>query len=393
MFGVIRRLRIAVVAGAMIAATGPDVPSFARTVAALAQSSAGALRVTSSMGEARAAHTATALPDGDVLIVGGFTGGEGEVAGAELFDHRRGRFSQLGRPRVSRQSHTATLLRNGKVLLAGGLGGGTQYLDAAELYDPATKTFALTGRMTVARANHEAVLLADGRVLLVGGVGTGWTFLASAEIYDPATGTFTATGSMREPRESHVAVALQDGRVLVVGGHRGRGRATVISRTAEIYDVGTGRFAPTGEMTIRRHKHDAVALDDGRVVVLGGADERDNEGIYTSVEVFNPASGRFQAARPMRLGRYKHRGTSLLRPGGTLLLAGGAPQAEEYDAVSGTSVVVGGDARMAGQFSAAASLPDGRVLITGGYGQGRGPRSSAWIYEPSARGGRPTREE
>ncbi len=125
-------------------------------------------------------------------------------------------------------------------------------------------------------------------MLLVGGTGTGWTFLASAEIYDPGTGTFTATGAMGEPREGHAAVRLVDGRVLVTGGHRGRGAATVVSRTAEIYDVATGRFMPTGAMTIRRHKHDAVTLGDGRVLVLGGADERDNEGVYASVEVFDP---------------------------------------------------------------------------------------------------------
>jgi hypothetical protein len=44
--------------------------------------------------------------------------------------------------------------------------------------------------------------------------------------------------------------------------------------------------------------------------------------------------------------------------------------------------IAGGSARMPGQFSAAAPLPDGGVLITGGYGQGHGPRASAWIYEP-----------
>jgi osmotically-inducible protein OsmY len=213
---------------------------------------------------------------------------------------------------------------------------------------------------------------------------------ASAEIYDPHTGTFAATAAMGEPREGHVAVRLGDGRVLVIGGHRGRGSEVVISRTAEIYDVAAGRFTPTGSMTTRRHKHDAVTLGDGLVLVLGGADERDNEGVYSSVEMFDPAKGTFQSRSPMRIGRYKHRGTSVALSNGKVLLAGGASMAEEYDPATGISEFVVGASQLAGQFSAVASLPGGRVLITGGYGSGRGPRADAWVFEPSSRDGRPT---
>jgi len=265
-----------------------------------------------------------------------------------------------------------------------GVVGFFAYLKSAELYDPMTHSFAATGQLSTPRAGHEAVLLTDGRVLIVGGVGLGWSFLASAEIYDPRTQRFTATGAMQEARASHAAVRLRDGRVLVVGGHRGRGSAIVISRTAEVYDPATGRFSPTDSMRTRRHKHDALALGDGRVMVSGGADERDNEGVYSNVESFDPATNRFRVAGSMRVGRYKHRGTGLLLPTGVVLLAGGATQAEEYDASSERSVLVSSDVRMAGQFSAAALLRDGRVLITGGYGHNSGPRTNAWMYEPNA---------
>jgi hypothetical protein len=346
---------------------------------------ADTLRVMAAMLQPRAAHTMTPVRDGNVLILGGFTGDESQVAGAEIFLGTTDRFQSIGAPRVLRHSHTATRLNDGRVLIAGGYGEGNRYLDAAELYDPATRTFTLVGRMTVARADHEAVLLDDGRVLIVGGAGTGWTFLASAELFDPRTGTFTATGSMGEARESHVTAKLPGGRVLVAGGHRGRGSALQLLRTAEIYDVATGRFRPTGAMITRRHKHDAVALPDGQVLVLGGADERDDQGVYRSVELFDPTIERFRGGRPMLLGRYKHRGTSFVVGGGMVLLAGGAPQAELYDPITGASALIGGTARMAGQFSAAARLPSGRVLVTGGYGAGRGPRASAWSIDPAVR--------
>lgn len=343
---------------------------------------AGTLRPTAPMSVARAGHTATALADGSVLVVGGFTAVQDRFAGAELFEPKLDRFLTIAPPLVLRQSHSATLLPDGKVLIAGGYVPGSLYLQSAELFDPTKGKFTPTGRMTTARAGHVAVLLEDGRVLVIGGVGTGWTFLSSAEIYDPRTGRFTATGGMSVPRESHPAVRLRDGRVLVVGGHRGRHEAITLYRSAEVFDPKVGRFSPAGEMTMRRHKHDAVLLPDGRVLITGGADERDNEGIYAGAEVYDPRTGTFNPIDRMRAGRYKHRGTSVLLPNGTVLLAGGATQVEVFDPASGRFTIVGGDARMAGQFSASAALSGGRVLITGGYGQGSGPRPGAWIYEP-----------
>ncbi len=367
-------LMLSTAAGAIVILAAVSLP---------AREGPGRVRAAAPLGQARAAHTATTLADGNVLIVGGFTGNESQLAGAELFERKQERFRPIGGESVRRQSHSATRLSDGTVLIAGGMSGNGGYHDTAELYDPSADTFRATGRMTAARSNHEAVLLADGRVLLIGGVGTGWTFLASAEIYDPKTGRFSAAGVMQEPRESHVAVRLRDGRVLVAGGHRGRRAAIMISNTAEIYDVAAGRFTPAAAMGIRRHKHDAVALEDGRVLVLGGADERDNEGVYSSVEIFDPVVGNFRASGPMRLGRYKHRGTSLPLGDGRWLLAGGAPSVEVYNAATGASDLVPGGP-LAGQFSAAAPLDGGRVLVTGGYGEGHGPRTNAWIYEAAA---------
>jgi hypothetical protein len=342
----------------------------------------GTLTELAPMGAARAAHSMTLLATGDVLVVGGMSGSESQLSGAERFDHRTRRFVPIAGEAARRQSHSATRLPDGRVLIAGGMDASARYLDTTLLYDPRTGTFTSSGRLSAPRSNHEAVLLDDGRVLLVGGVGTGWSFLASAEIYDPRTGVSTATGSMTGPRESHVAVKMADGRVLVAGGHRGRRTAITIFDSSEIFDPSTGRFTASGVMTIRRHKHDAVALPDGRVMILGGADERDNEGAYRSTEFFDPATGRFSNGPTLQLARYKLSGTTQLLDAHTLLLTSGATRAEELDLTTGRSTLVDGTARMAGQFAAAVMLGDGRVLITGGYGEGSGPRNSAWIYRP-----------
>ncbi len=343
---------------------------------------ASTMVTTATMSVPRMAHTATSLPNGRVLVAGGFTGDEQAAKSAELFDPQSARFLLLPRMVTVRHSHTATVLANGKVLLVGGFGVGNAVLASAELFDPTTSTFASAGAMHAPRAGHVATLLANGTVLVAGGVGPDWTFLSSAELYDPTTGRFSPTSAMTVARESHTAVRLHDGRVLIAGGHRDRRANITLYASAEVYEPTTGRFTRAGDMQVRRHKHDAVLLRDGRVMVTGGSDERDDQGVYSSTELFDPASGTFTLGPSMTRGRYKHQGSSVLLPNGTVLLAGGDVQAETYDPTTRTFALVGGDARMAGQFSAVAPLGDGRVLLTGGYGGGTGPRASAWLYLP-----------
>lgn len=378
-FGIFR-LPLLLLVSASLSACEQQMNAAAQSSAEVAD--AGSLVSAGTMHSARAAHTATVLPDGRVLLAGGLTDDETTLGDTEMYDPAAEAFTRTGPMHTPRQSHTATLLSNGKVLLTGGYDVRGDYLASAELYDPTSGTFAPAGSMQSARANHIAVRLLDDRVLLVGGAGTGWTFLSSAEVYDPATGTFAPTGSMDLPRESHAAVRLEDGRVLVIGGHRGRRAATELYTSAEVYDPATGTFSGAGDMTVRRHKHDAVLLPDGRVLITGGTDERDSGGRYTSAETFDPRTGSFQRIGAMRLPRYKHQGTSIVLPDGRALIAGGAPEAEVYDPEADVFLLVEGDVRMVGQFSAAASLPEGAVLVTGGYGEGRGPQATAWLYRP-----------
>src|SRR5436190_7951827 len=77
-------------------------------------------------------------------------------------------FEETGRLAVARVYHTATLLPNGKVLVTGGYDGNNAFA-TAELYDPATGTWTPTGSLTVARFRHKATLLPNGQVLVSGG--------------------------------------------------------------------------------------------------------------------------------------------------------------------------------------------------------------------------------
>jgi hypothetical protein len=330
----------------------------------------------------RAAHTSTLLPNGNILITGGFAGGEDPLSSAEIFDPKTNEFSFSSSMNFPRQSHTATLLQNGKVLIAGGIGRQGEYLSTVELYSPLTGKFSVIGEMITPRAGQTAVSLNNGYVLLAGGVTTGWVFLETAELYNPNSNTFSPAGSMNVARESHTATLLKDGKVLITGGHQGRGASITIYSSAEIYDPGSGLFTFSSSMLTKRHKHDAVLLEDGRVLVAGGADERDENGQYKSAEVYDPDSSQFIKVADMNANRYKFQGTSVLLKNGKVLLMGGSSVTDMFDPITNTFEKVGEGVGATRLFAAATLLPDGRVILSGGYGTNISASSKVWIYQP-----------
>ncbi|NIO67542.1 MAG: hypothetical protein GTN71_00380, partial [Anaerolineae bacterium] len=80
-----------------------------------------------------------------------------------------GTWTATGNLNTARGGPTATLLPDGKVLVAGGFGGTGGYLNSAEVYDPATGAWTASGNLNTAREAHTATLLPDGKVLVAGG--------------------------------------------------------------------------------------------------------------------------------------------------------------------------------------------------------------------------------
>src|SRR5436309_1831309 len=89
-------------------------------------------------------------------------------------------WSFTGSLNTARFYHTATLLPNGMVLVAGGydidLNNNHNSLASAELYDPASGTWTVTGSLNTARASHTASLLPNGNVLVAGGYDSNGNF-------------------------------------------------------------------------------------------------------------------------------------------------------------------------------------------------------------------------
>jgi Kelch motif len=364
----------------------PFVHSGASDVSAASR--AGSIAETAHMQMARASHSSTLLPNGKVLIAGGF-GGSGTESNpyrsTEIYDPRSGSFQPAGDMTIGRSGHTATLLKNGKLLIAGGWTGRYNLRRSAELYDPATGVFTPTGDMVIERAGNTAARLPDGRVLVAGGEDRSEDAIASAELYDPATGKFTRTGDMREPRGEATATVLTNGKVLIVGGGSGHYPSQNVYRSAELYDPATGKFKSAGDMSVGRHKHAAVLLASGKVLVVGGSDNRDWHGEYSSAEIYDPATDKFSATGTMNTSRFKLPCAAVLLDNGTVLVAGGGSFAEVYDESKASFSKVDGSLGAARFFASATVLPGGKTLITGGYAESGGglpSTSGAWIYKP-----------
>ncbi len=330
----------------------------------------------------RSGHTATLLPDGQVLLAGGMERAEGDEINtdtAELFDPQSNACRLIARMHARRAGHTAVLLPNGDVLLAGGFDQGA-VLDSAEIYHPATGTFTPTGTMQARRSGHTATLLRDGRVLIAGGNFNLIDVHASAELFDPATGSFSRAGEMTTPRVVHSATLLPDGTVLLAGGSA-RFRSGVLA-SAELFDPQANTFSPTAPMHSVRTKHAAALLPNGQVLLAGGTDDASElTGAQTSVELYDPIKRTFSLTAPMTAARFKIPMCAAALPNGLIVIGGDSRYVEVYDPRTASFGTASGRLDGAWLYPTVTPLRDGRILITGGYDDGMQVTSGIWLYQ------------
>ena len=439
----------------------------------------GVFTATGSMQVGRWDHTATLLNNGQVLILGGgqaseahTEAGDGIVYGtwvvtadAELYDPSSGIFVSVAGLNAARAGHTATLLPNGQVLVAGGESYnyyGPTPNNSTELYDPSAGLATAGPTLAVPRSHHSATRLINGSVLLAGGgdntaeiVAPGTDDLPGLTAIDvnpvPAYGSVPVTLSQRyvaigsltggmpqilkavawsssnpttatisnDHTNSGIASALAVGSTNVqacVGTVCGSTGLTLTPPSALLLSVAVhpgGVFLAIGQkqiFTASSLQSDGTTQDVSSSVVWSSSNPSvavvDASGVATAIApgvaavtatlgvvtgsatiqvptglTWDPANwgGLMQAAR---VGH-----TANLLADGQVLVAGGttASFAEMFTPSSGPTY---------GQFSTAAtmtvprsfhtatSLQDGRVLIVGGVDATGAPTAVAEIYDP-----------
>ena len=399
--------------------------------------STGTFTATGSMHTVREQHTATLLPDGDVLVAGGLSqpgygSGGGSPTDAELYHPATGRWTRTAPMATPHFGQTATLLRNGWVLVAGG------HTRAAEIYEPKRAIWVTAGSMTTVRSHQTATLLPDGHVLVTGGGGPDNVAQSTAEEFltgrgplvtiGPAliafggqqVGTASPARGYRVTNEGSADLVATG--VALTGPHPGDFRAmtdcakapvppggtcTVLvsfvptftglrtaaaavsdnspdprqNVTVDGFGGGPDAWVPVGSMTTPRDNFTATLLPSGKVLVAGGQNNPSNN--VASAELYNPATRTFSATGALHTGRSSAAATLL--PDGKVLVAGGMgnlanlASAELYNPATGRWKVTT-PMHAAGYGITSALLPDGKVLVAGlAFGR------TAEVYDPAKR--------
>lgn len=407
--------------GQVLAAGGGADPDFdlyrgaALNSAELYNPATGVWTAAGNLNLRRGQHSATLLPNGQVLVSGGLTGQNNVTVGAETYDPATRTWSIGARFYDARFLHTVTLLPSGQALAVGGIASlplvNNKFVptvnNSAETFGPvATGVWSQADSLKAPRRatlnalspDHSATLLPDGKVLVAGG-SLPPAPLNAVELYDPSSRTWGAAQSLTLARREHTATLLSNGKVLLTGGSDGRGLAT---NTAEVYDPSAGGSRTANDLSIPSRLHTATLLADGLVLIAGGEAENAltrtfgarvfERSIPTAVvlgraELYDPTANRWRVTGSLARPRSAH--TAVLLPNGKVLVAGGSDgrnlataTAELFDPATGTWSATG-SLNTARRLHTATLLPSGKVLVAGGEIAANTPTETVEIYDPA----------
>jgi N-acetylneuraminic acid mutarotase len=255
----------------------------------------------------------------------------------------------------------------------------------------ATGQWQFTGSMATGHSNTHLAQLADGRVLAISGAGAPGTLTSTAEIYDPGTGQWAPTGTLNNAREAFGQPSvLPNGDVLVAGGHDVNVNDYA---TAELYDPATNQWTLTGSLNTARRYPVQVELANGEVLVATGSSGPPTCTRYlSSAELYNPATGQWTYTGSTLVPRES--ATAIRLADGRVLLAGGyngggsactdtdPVDTEIYDPATGQWSFAGNlpHGWLGGSM---VLLPDHRVIMVDGWQHGSGNFAEAVIFDPA----------
>jgi len=216
------------------------------------------------------------------------------------------------------------------------------------------------------------------------------TQLRSPTATTPPSLSFVPTGSMHVARDAATATLLQNGKVLVAGGADFSGSPSVdYYASAELYDPATGEFATTGSMIAARAYATATLLQNGKVLIAGGegcADGRHCTNVargtaLASAELYDPGTGKFTETGSMT--GVSDDDTATILSDGRVLMAGFGDWADLYEPDSAKFIRTGREAALNYPILAT-PLPNGKVLVAGQAGPSTATTTLAQVYDETS---------
>ena len=195
----------------------------------------------------------------------------------------------------------------GKFVVSGGWGAATTLREDAEMWDGTSSAWTAAGTMPAGtRAGHTMTTLKNGREVLVVGGGLPDQSMREVDLLDATSGTWTPAPPLKVSRARHEALLLDDGRVLVVGGGTYVGSASGALIYAELFNPTARVWKSAASMGDPRLGFDMVLLPDGRVLVAGGSNSTTAAayGALSSAEVYDPVADTWTLLPAMHDRRY-----------------------------------------------------------------------------------------
>jgi hypothetical protein len=284
----------------------------------------------------------TFLQDGRLVTMGGHVVdvyyGAGDI---NVFDYGppSSWSLQTARLNAGRWYPSVIALPDGTVLVAGGyMAGQGQPNPLPQIWNPVAGTMRnLTGALAIMREYPKLFVLADGRVVFVGPEpNTLFLDSSGAGIWRPGPPSGTKN------RNRGTAVLYDAGKILIMGGVA-YGTAPAVA-TAQVLDVSASPLAwrQVAPMNFARKHLNATQLPDGTVLVTGGSNSipyNDASGAVHAAELWDPATETWTVLASALIPRVYH-STALLLPDGRVLSAGGGQPAADNWGIDNTTVEI-----------------------------------------------------
>ncbi|MFA5414209.1 MAG: PKD domain-containing protein [Methanoregula sp.] len=273
----------------------------------------------------------------------------------------------------ARNGHTSVALPDGSIVLMGGYDGNGYKNDTwRSANNGVTWTLMNASSGWSARDEHTSVALPDGSIVLMGG-GTNDTWRSTNS---GATWTLMNASSGWLPREGHTSVVLPDGSIVLMGGtHPDVWRSADNGATWTLMNSYPGWDI--------RWKHSSVVMGDGSIVTMGSYVYARND-VWRSTD--KGKTWTQITSNAGWNGRGGH--TSVVMPDDSIVLMGGYPWGEINDTWRSTdkgvtwnqmSARAGWTAR---HYHTSVAMPDGSIVLMGGDDD-YGNINDTWRFVPT----------